>query len=157
MWVEAVRPIQPQDFLKQNPNNISMGFRLNTTLRLDYRHQGESTREIPERLKQAAWQELKQEKFAKYILNFCVEFKEAQSSSLDLAILVDFGGKAAKHYDQLTRTIPRIAVEACNKYGWVIPFSQITIHTGGIPEGPPEDADSSPSSSKGRRFWGLWR
>jgi hypothetical protein len=145
------------DFLKQNPNNISKGFRLSTTLRLDYRHQGESTREIPERLKQTAWRELKEEEFAKDILNFRVEFKEAQSSSLDLAILVDFAGKAAKHYDQLTRTIPRIAVEACSKYGWVIPFSQITIHTGGIPEGLPEDAESSPSPSKERRRWGLWR
>jgi len=145
------------DFLKQNPNNISLGFRLSTTLRLDYRHQGESTREIPERLKQAAWRELKQEEFAKDILKFRVEFKEAQSSSLDLVILVDFAGKAAKHYDQLTRTIPRITVEVCNKFGWVIPFSQITIHTGGVPEGPPENADSSPLQSKGRRLWGLWR
>jgi hypothetical protein len=146
------------DFLKQNPNNISKGFRLSTTLRLDYRHQAESTREIPERLKQVAWRELKQEEFAKDILNFRVEFKEARSSSLDLAILVDCAGKAAKYYDQLTRIIPRVAVEACNKYGWLIPFSQITIHTGGIPpEGLPEDAESSPSPSKGKRLWGLWR
>ncbi len=145
-------------FLRQNPNNISIGFRLSVPLRLDYRHQGESTRDIPDRLKETAWRELNREGFGEDILSIEVEFKEAQLSSLDLAILVDFDGRAALHYDRLTRIIPRIAVEACSEQGWVIPFSQVTIHTGGgIPEGPPENVDPSSSPSKGRRLWGLWR
>ncbi len=141
------------EFLKQDPNNISAGFRLTTTFRLDYQHQSESTREIPEKLKEAVWHELKKEGFAKKILNVSVEFKEAQSSSLDLAILVDVGEKAGRHYDKLTRTIPRIAVEASNEYGWVIPFPQMTLHTGG----PHGDGQESPPESKGKRRWGLWR
>jgi small-conductance mechanosensitive channel len=142
------------EFLKQNPNNISIGFRLTTTFRLDYQHQSESTREIPDKLKEAMWRELKKEGFAKKILNVSVEFKEAQSSSLDLAILVDVGEKAGRHYDRLTRMIPRIAVEASNEYGWVIPFPQITLHTGG-PHG--SETPESPPETKGKKRWGLWR
>ncbi len=141
------------EFLKQNPNNISAGFRLTTTVRFDTRHQSESTREIPDKLKEAVWGELNKESFAKKILNVSVEFKEAQSSSLDLAILVDVAEKAGRHYDRLTRMIPRIAVEACNEYGWVIPFPQITLHTGS----PHGEAPESPPESKGKKRWGLWR
>ncbi|MBC8392157.1 MAG: hypothetical protein H8E17_06300, partial [Deltaproteobacteria bacterium] len=63
--------------------------------------------------------------------NLDVEFKEAGASSLDLEIIADFSGQIADAYDNLGRALPRIAVEACNKYGWVIPFKQITIHTAG--------------------------
>jgi hypothetical protein len=141
------------DFLRQNPNNISIGFRLSTTFRLDYQHQSESTREIPDKLREAVLQGLKNEDFAKSILNVSVEFKEAQPSSLDLAILVDVGGKAGRHYDKLTRIIPRIAVETSNEYGWVIPFPQIALHS----VGSFDDTDDSPPQAKGRRRWSLWR
>jgi len=141
------------EFLKQNPENISIGFRLSTTFRLDYQHQRESTREIPEKLQEALWRELKKEVFAKKIVSVSVEFKEAQRSSLDLAILVDVGGKAGRHYDKMTRLIPRIAVEVSSEYGWVIPFPQVTLHTGGSTDDA--DDDSSPQG-KGKRRWGFW-
>jgi hypothetical protein len=142
------------EFLKQHPTNISMGFRLSTTFRLDYRHQRESTREIPGRLQEAVRRELSNESFAKKILNVGVEFKEAQPSSLDLAILVDVGGKAGRHYDRISRLIPRIAVEVSHEHGWVIPYPQVTLHTGD----PADDAeDDSPSQTKGRRRWGFWK
>jgi hypothetical protein len=141
------------EFLKQNPNNISIGYRLCTTFRLDYQHQSESTREIPEKLQEAVLRGLKQEAFAKNILNVSVEFQEAQTSSLDLAILVDVGAKAGRHYDKLTRIIQRIAVEASNEYGWVIPFPQITLHT----SGPPDESLDSPPQAKGKKRWSLWK
>ena len=142
------------DFLKQHPSNISLGFRLSTTFRLDYQHQPEITREIPAKLQEAVWRELNEEVFAKKILNVSVEFKEAQPSSLNLAMLVDVGPKAGRHYDRMTRLIPRIAVEVSNKYGWMIPFPQVMLHSGG----PTDDAhDDSPAQAKGRRRWGFWR
>ena len=55
--------------------------------------------------------------------------KEAGASSLDFEILADFSGKAAQYHNVLARAIQRIAVDACNKYGWVIPFTQLTRHT----------------------------
>ncbi len=140
------------EFLRQNPNNISMGFRLSTTFRLDYQHRSESTREIPDKLREAVLQGLKNEDFAKSILNVSVEFKEAQPSSLDLAILVDVGGKAGRHYDKLTRIIPRIAVEASNEHGWVIPFPQIALHS----VGSLDDTDDYPPQAKGKSRWSLW-
>jgi len=55
--------------------------------------------------------------------------KEAGASSLDFEILADFSGKVAQYHNVLARAIQRIAVDACNKYGWVIPFTQLTLHT----------------------------
>ena len=141
------------EFLKQNPNNISAGFRVNITFCLDPRHQHESVGTIPERLQEALERELNKESFAKDLLAVRVEFKEARSGSLDFAILVDFAGKAARHYDRLTRTIPRIALEACNEQGWVIPFPQLTFYPGALSD---ED-QSSGSPTKGRRRWSFWK
>ncbi len=55
--------------------------------------------------------------------------KEAGASSLDFEIIADFSGKVAQYYNVLARAIQSIAVDACNKYGWVIPFTQVTLHT----------------------------
>jgi|WetSurMetagenome_2_1015567.scaffolds.fasta_scaffold01689_8 hypothetical protein len=142
------------EFLRQNPNNISIGFRLSTTFRLDHQHQSESTREIPEKLQEVVWRELKKEVFAKKILNVSVEFQKARPSSLNLAILVDVGAKAGRHYDRMTRLIPRIAVEASSEHGWVIPFPQVTLHAGDSAE---EAHDDSSPQTKGRRRWAFWR
>ena len=65
------------------------------------------------------------------ILNLDVEFKEAGTSSLDLEVMADFSGEVAKDYFKLSRAIQRISVDACNKYGWIIPFTQVTIHNMG--------------------------
>ena len=141
------------EFLKQSPINLSAGFRIGITFRLDPQHQSMSTHEIPHKLQEALEQELNKENCAKDLLAVKVEFKEAQPTSLDLAILVDFAGKAARHYDRLTRTIPRIALETSNEEGWVLPFPQLTFYPGASTE---MDPSSSPPP-KGRRFWGLWR
>jgi hypothetical protein len=65
----------------------------------------------------------------KEILNVRAEFESAAASSLDIVVLADFSGKAAPFYNRLTRAIQRICVEACNKYGWGIAFTQVTVHT----------------------------
>jgi hypothetical protein len=141
------------EFLKQNPNNLSAGFRLSITFRLDPRHQSMSAREIPHKLQETLEQELNKGSYAKDLLAVKVEFQDAQPSSLEFAILVNFAGKAARHYDQLTRTIPRIALETCNEEGWVLPFPQLTFYPGS----PAETDPSSSPPPKGRKLWGLWR
>jgi hypothetical protein len=72
---------------------------------------------------------LYKEGYEEDILNLRVEFKEAGPSSLDLEVLADFSGRVAKDYNVLKRAIQRICVDACNKNGWIIPFTQLTIHT----------------------------
>jgi hypothetical protein len=48
---------------------------------------------------------------------------------LDFEILADFSGKVAQYHNALDGAIRSIAVDACNKYGWVIPFTQLALHT----------------------------
>ncbi|MDY7001704.1 MAG: hypothetical protein SVS15_07985 [Thermodesulfobacteriota bacterium] len=117
------------DFLQQNPTNLSTGFRLKVTFGIDYQHQALSTHDIPNTLEQMLVSELTRQGYGDELTGLSVEFKEAGASSLDLEILADFSGRAAPDYMRLSRAIPAIAVDACNKYGWVIPFTQITLHT----------------------------
>jgi hypothetical protein len=44
-------------------------------------------------------------------------------------VIVTFPGRLAPNYFLIGRVLQRIAVEACNKYGWGIPFTQVTIHS----------------------------
>ena len=37
-------------------------------------------------------------------------------------------GAAARDYDRLQRAISRVLVDTCNEQGWVIPFTQVTLH-----------------------------
>lgn len=117
------------DFLAQTPNNISTNFRLKVTFGIDYQHQAASTRQVPQQLAAMIVEELEAAGYSRHLINLDVEFKAAGASSLDLEILADFAGEAARHYETLTRSLQRIAVDACNKYGWVIPFTQVTLHT----------------------------
>lgn len=115
-------------FLAANPKNISANFRLSCVFGVDYGHQAISTREIPERLHAALNKELCQMVGAENLLNLRVEFRSANSSSLDYEVIADMHGSAARDYDRLQRAIQRICVDACNREGWVIPFTQITLH-----------------------------
>jgi len=59
-----------------------------------------------------------------------VEFKEAGANSLDYLVYLSMQGPAAADYFALTRRVQRALVALCNREGWVIPFSQLTIHQG---------------------------
>ncbi|MBT8126186.1 MAG: hypothetical protein KJP15_01780 [Gammaproteobacteria bacterium] len=63
-----------------------------------------------------------------HIRDLLVEFKEAGSSSLDYQIYMILNGAAAKAYFKSQRLIRQACVETCNRQGWVIPFTQVTIH-----------------------------
>jgi predicted nucleic acid-binding Zn-ribbon protein len=121
-----------KEFLEMNPNNISTNFRLNITFGIDYRHQSISTQEVPQKLAKSLMEELDKEGYGKDLVNLKVEFKEAGASSLDYAIIADFHGRAAKNHDTLARCIQRISVDACNRYGWEIPFTQIMVHNANV-------------------------
>ena len=43
----------------------------------------------------------------------------------------DFEGAVADKYEQIQFGMSRLAVDACNANGWVIPFTQITLHMAG--------------------------
>jgi hypothetical protein len=62
-----------------------------------------------------------------------VKFLSAAASSLDYELSADMTGESAARYRDVVRALPRIAVDACNEYGWVIPFTQITLHQAPAP------------------------
>ena len=116
-------------FLQQNPINFSINsFGVFVTFGLDYAHQDGITRDIPEKLEHMLAEELPKEEFGKELSMLLVQFKEASASSLDLLIVTTFPGHLAPNFFAIGRAIQRIAVDACNKYGWGIPFMQVTIH-----------------------------
>ena len=61
-------------------------------------------------------------------------------------MLCDFRGEAAPDYENLTRLVNQLCVDACDANGWVIPFQQVTLHVAaqapeeGAPAGDPEPA-----------------
>lgn len=116
------------DFLGLSPENLSHGFRLSVTFGIDYQHQADCTDSIPGIFNDAVTQRLSSEFGREAIRSIKTEFAAAASSSLDYSILADFDGSVAHRYRALQRRIQSICVDVCNENGWVIPFTQITVH-----------------------------
>jgi hypothetical protein len=45
-------------------------------------------------------------------------------------------GRVGKAYFRAQRMIQQACVDTCNREGWVIPFTQITVHSGDAAAGP---------------------
>jgi len=115
-------------FLDLAPHCLSPAFRVRVVFGIDYGHQSISTTKIPVLMEKKIRGDLINAGFEKDLLSLEVQFKEAGASSLDLMILADFSETAAEFYRRLHRLIQRFSVNACNEYGWVIPFTQLTLH-----------------------------
>ncbi len=120
--------IPSREFVQQSPLVLSAGFRISMTFGIDYRHQAIITTEIPDALDKAVRHGLAEAGSTEELKNLKVEFEAAGASSLDIAVLADFHGSAAAKYFILQRMIQRLCVDACNENGWVIPFTQVTLH-----------------------------
>ncbi|MBK8163538.1 MAG: hypothetical protein IPK65_10470 [Gammaproteobacteria bacterium] len=132
----AVKTYGVAAFLAQNPRDLSLqGFTLVVTFGLDYAHQEQVTGEVREKLEHALRDGLARSADAPHLNSLAVEFKEAGASSLDFAAIAAFDGAAAANYFLLQRLLQRLAVDACNAHGFVIPFSQITVHMAGDKSG----------------------
>lgn len=119
---------QTQDFIGLCPMNLSTNFRLNVMFGIGYSHQNSITSTIPEILHKHIATKIKEENLSEHLVSLKVEFCQAGASSLDLAILADFDGKAASQYKHLERAIQRWCVDACTENKWDIPFPQLTVH-----------------------------
>lgn len=124
-------------FLDQHPTVLSTGFRLSVQFGVDYQHQALVTQAIPAQLEARLHQNLRTAGHTKDLVHLAVEFEEAGASALNLRVLADFAGAAAPRWLVLRRAIQRICVDACNDYGWVIPFTQMTLHLAptSVPDG----------------------
>lgn len=132
----ARRNFRAQDFFSEPPTVLSAGFRLWVTFGVDYQHQAIATTEIPRAFADAIGAALDAGGHAEKLIHLTVEFKAAGSSSLDVAVLIDLAGAAAPDYQRLSRLVQRACVDTCTERGWVIPFTQITLHTAPAAEPP---------------------
>lgn len=119
------------DFFRLNVLNLSrQGFVVVVTFGIDYQHQAHCLNEVPTRLHEALERALAQAEFSNKIVSLLVEFKEANTNSLDYLIVVNCKGEAAGLYFTINRLIQKTCVEVCNRERWVIPFTQLTVHQG---------------------------
>lgn len=117
------------DYLGKNPRNLSRdGFAVPVVFGLDYQHQSIILTDIVPTLRAYLEEQLAQQPFYPYLKVLLVEFNEAASSSLNLLIVAVFTGAAAEDYWSIRRFLQRTPVNACNLYGWTIPFNQLTVH-----------------------------
>ncbi len=116
------------DFLAAAPENLSANFRISVTFGIDYQHQADCTTRIPQLMQRRMEEAFRAKIGEDALINLAVEFKEAGASSLDYEALIDLRGEVAARYEALKRLAQRALVDACNENGWVIPFTQITLH-----------------------------
>ncbi len=119
---------QMADFLNQSPRNISQSFRLKETLGISYELQKESTTSVLEKLDHFIREQMIKEGYMDDLMNMRVEFEAASASSLDIVIIADFKGSQAPVYNRIRRAIRRWSVDACTRYHWEIPFTQVVLH-----------------------------
>lgn len=122
---------QTDTFLGLNPENLSHNFRIDVVFGIDYAHQAEVTTSIREVFETRLNTELVSFVGTEGLISLKVEFREAGASSLDFEVIADFSGEMAPKYNTLHRAIQRICVDVCNENGWVIPFTQVTVHQAG--------------------------
>ena len=136
--------IQTKDFLAQSVRNLSReGFGISSTFGIDYQHQAICLDTAPARFREAINARFKQAGMKDDIEDMLVEFKEAGTSSLDYQIYIILNGRAAKAYFRTQRMIQQACVETCNQQGWVIPFTQVTVHAGDSAEGTGKHTDET--------------
>lgn len=125
----AIKHFRAGEFIGHAPRNLTaQGFTLTIPFGLDYQHQADIVDGIPGALEKALKNGLAASDVGKHLTSLAVEFAQAGASSLDLLIIAAFSGEAADSYFKIQRLLQRLAVEACNANGWVIPFNQITVH-----------------------------
>ncbi len=124
----ALKMYQTDAYLGQNPKNQSHGFRVKTTIGIDYDEQSRCTTEILEKFKTFFRAEVEKIVEPAHIVALKIEFALANASSLDYEVLLDLTGEMAPKYYPLQRALQRIGVDACNEFGLSIPFQQITLH-----------------------------
>lgn len=123
--------IPTRDFLGQIVRNLSRDkFGIASTFGIDYQHQAICLDKVPARFREAIISRFECAGLKEDIEDLLVEFKEAAASSLDYQIYIILNGRAANAYFRAQRMIQQACVETCNREGWVIPFTQITVHSG---------------------------
>jgi len=129
--VGSIRTYATASFLGNTPRNLSRhGFGIAVTFGIDYQHQSICLDQVPAVFDAAVTEAFQASSLADGLESVFVDFKEAGASSLDYLIYVMMRGQAAGSYWSVGRIVQQACVRVCNEHGWVIPFSQLTVHQG---------------------------
>lgn len=116
------------DFLAEKPENLSDGFRAEIVFGLSYRHQDALPGEIMAQLREHIREGIAVLAPEGYLRDVGVEMLEAADSAVNFEVEADLIGEAAPMLEEVERELTRLCVDACNKYGWEIPFPQMVVH-----------------------------
>ena len=120
------------DFLRLNVRNLSReGFGVIAAFGIDYEHQEISLDRVPKRFREGLKAAFRDAGYEDDLKDLVVEFKEAGTNSLDYLIYATMEGRVAASYFAIARLIQHTCVDICNREGWIIPFTQLTIHQAG--------------------------
>jgi hypothetical protein len=129
--VGSIRTYATSSFLGNTPRNLTRhGFGIAVTFGIDYQHQSICLDQVPAVFDAAVTAAFQASSLADGLESVFVDFKEAGASSLDYLIYVMMRGQAAGSYWSVGRIVQQACVRVCNEHGWVIPFSQLTVHQG---------------------------
>lgn len=126
----ALKFYKTEDFLAQNPVNISNGFEYAIDFGLDYEIQSRICDEIPvlftAEIKRHLQLHFEGDDPNFYALEVLLD--SAGESSLNLVVEVYVHGRCAHLYDECRREILTTLVRICNEHNLGIPFNQLTVH-----------------------------
>ena len=117
------------DFLAQHPRNLSINvFNVTGSLHLGLKHRGIVLEEVPAVLKQMLEERIKSDWIGEHLVRILVNLRKVDSSSLEIFIILVFKGPAASEQTEIGWLIHQVALEACNKHGWEIPYDRLTVN-----------------------------
>jgi small-conductance mechanosensitive channel len=117
------------EFLQLAARNLSReGFGIAVTFGIDYQHQPIALDEVPRVMREGIIQAFANAEFGTGLQDLLVEFKAANTNSLDYLVFASMDGSRAANYFAVGRLIQSTCVDICNREGWVIPFTQVTLH-----------------------------
>ncbi len=146
--MDSLMQIRTSDFIEQNVRNLTReGFGIASTFGIDYQHQEICLDIVPGKFKTAIVAHFEQADLKQAIKDILVEFTAAGASSLDYRIYLVINGHAANAYYRAQRLVAQACVDTCNHEGWVIPFTQITVHSGDNSEIPERNVPAAIKTS----------
>ena len=115
-------------FAAQAHEILSNGYRVDVQFGIDYQRQSEITTTVRETFQSEVERRWRESGWARSLVDVSVEFSSAGRSALDYFVRVDLDGSQAIDYASQRRHLASICVDVCNQNGWVIPFTQMTVH-----------------------------
>ncbi len=117
------------EFISEQPENLSKGFRIEVTFGLDYGLQQDIIKRHIISFQEKMTNRLNSQKELNGKINqIFVEYNDSGESSMNLWVGVDFRGATAPIYPWAKRKIEEFLVEICNEESLTIPFNQLTVH-----------------------------